>query len=159
MAEITVDYYTTNDYKTNINREPSGKVSITPRGNGFEYKIVGKDGLFIMKVYALTKGGFSILTHPSLKGLFVFRDRLTSTIIFANSNESPLMFKKADAMRLYDFFADLIEWSPGALESGTAHPDLLAAQQRHTVTATPSAGGGGGSRRKRKTRKSRKSRK
>jgi len=144
MAEITVDYYTMNTYNTNVNKVPSGKLSITPRGNGCEYKIIKSDGTLTMKVYSLRKDGFGITTHESFKGLYVFRDRFNIPILDANAQGIHMLLKKDDAMRLYDFFADLIEWSPGALESGTAHPDLLAAKARH------SAGRGGSRRRTRR---------
>jgi hypothetical protein len=66
------------------------------------------------------------------------------------SDYKPIYFKKDDALKLYDFFAEQMEWSPSALESGTAHPDLLAAQARH------SAGRGGSRRRtRRRVRKAR----
>jgi hypothetical protein len=150
MAGIIVDYYNIEFPAKNI---IAGKLSITPRGNGYEFKILRNDGTLIRKEYSLRNNGFSIFTNSSSNGLYIFEGRWY--------NDSPLFIKKDDAMRLYDFFADLIEWSPAALASGIAHPDLMAAQQRHSaVAATPSAGGGGSSRRKaRKTRKSRKSRK
>jgi hypothetical protein len=161
MAEITVHYYTFNEYKTDVNKVPSGKLSISPRGNGYEYTLIVNDGILIRKQYVSFKHeGFSIFTNSYYKGFYGFDGRLSATIIFPNGQNSPLLFKKDDAIRLYDFFADLIEWSPAALASGTAHPDLMAAQQRHSaVAATPSAGGGSSRSRKRKTRKTRKSRK
>ena len=155
MAEITVDCY-----DSSSESKPSGKVKITPRNNGYEWTVSNSGGL-ITKHYEPTfnirnlnvniiPGGYSGSDKGHLSGPFTF------------SNKT-LLFKKDDALKLYDFFAEQMEWSPDALKSGTAHPDLLAAQQRHSATAaTPSAGGGGGggSRRKgRKTRKSRKSRK
>ena len=147
MAEITVDWY---DGTT-----PLGKVKITPRNNGYEWTKTDSRGKLITKEYCST------FTRKDLT-LFI---RNNNSAFFRGmfiqpSDFSPTSFKKADALKIYDFFIEQMEWSPDALASGTAHPDLLAAQQRHTATVTPSAGGGGGgSRRKRKTRKSRKSRK
>ena len=57
----------------------------------------------------------------------------------------PLCFTKEDALNLYGFFAEQMEWSPDALKNGTAHPDLLAAQARHSS-------GHGGSRRRTRRR-------
>lgn len=167
MAEIIVDIYEKDTYvhstpPTITFKKSNAKLSINPRGNGFEYKIIRKDGSVSMNIYSSRKAIFGILHDTDPLYSSVFFDNLGDfpfPLSFTGGKNAGFMFKKEDAMRLYDFFADLIEWSPGALASGTAHPDLMAAQQRHTATVTPSAGGGGGSRRKRKTRKSRKSRK
>ena len=147
MAEITVD-----SYDSSSESKPSGKVKITPRNNGYEWIKTDFRGDLITKRYEPT---FNI----RYLGIYISGDKghLSGPFTFSNNT---IYFNKADALKLYDFFAEQMEWSPDALKSGTAHPDLLAAQQRHTATVTPSAGGGGGgSRRKRKTRKSRKSRK
>ena len=147
MAEITVDWY---DGTT-----PLGKVKITPRNNGYEWTKTDSRGKLITKEYCstFTRRELSVIID-SVREQGYFRG------IFINPSDfRPITFKKADALKIYDFFIEQMEWSPDALASGTAHPDLLAAQQRHSATATPAAGGGGGSRKARKTRKSRKSRK
>jgi hypothetical protein len=141
MAEITVDCYECG------RQDPIGTVKITPRGNGYE---MIKTGIAdIEKVYnpGFNLGAISVILSKSEgrgrgeRGpCSYFRGMLTNP-----SDFKPIYFTKADALKLYDFFAEQIEWSPSALESGTAHPDLLAAKARHSA-----AGRGGGTRRKRR---------
>ena len=144
MAEITVRL-TGGGYTNDM-------LSISSRGNGIEWTVTHPDGKLYFKVYE-PRIDFREISLSNLGEYSFIRNRLINPY-----DLKPLMFSSKDGLRLYDYFSEKIEWSPDALKSGTAHPDLLAAQQRHSATATPAAGGGGGSR-KRKTRKSRKSRK
>jgi hypothetical protein len=146
MAEITVKYY--DPYgDTSL-----GTVTISPRGNGYEWTKTGNHGS-IEKVYCPTF---------KLKELSVVLPRYESALVggklverggsyFRNiltnpSDGKPIYFTKTDALKLYGFFAEQMEWSPDALASGTAHPELLAAQARHSTR-------GGGSRRARRARR------
>ena len=145
MAEITVRL--TGGFKDYM-------LAIFPRGNGIEWTVTRPDGKLSFKVYQPTFD-FGEVNLAMLGENSYFRNRLVNPYDY-----KPLSFNEKDGLRLYDYFCEKIEWSPDALASGTAHPELLAAHQRHTVTAAPAAGGGGGgSRKARKTRKSRKSRK
>jgi hypothetical protein len=140
MAEITVRL--TGSYRDHM-------LAISPRGNGIEWIVTRPDGKLTFKVYE-TKTDFRELNLAMLGENSYFRSRLINPYDY-----KPLTFNEKDGLRLYDYFCEKIEWSPDALASGTAHPDLMAAQQRHSAVA--GGGGGGGSRsRKRKTRKSRK---
>jgi hypothetical protein len=140
MAEITVDCYECGAYESN------GTVKITPRANGYEWT---KNTLHsTQKIYCPTFNlkELSVVLAKSegrphgIGPYSYFRGILTNP-----SDSKPICFAKADALKLYDFFAEQMEWSPSALESGTAHPDLLAAKARHSA-----AGRGGGTRRKRR---------
>lgn len=181
MAEITVDIYGKDTYvhstpPTITFKKTNTKLSISPRGGGFEYKLI-TNGSLMLNIYSSRKVVFGIF-HDTDSPLYssVFFDNLGDfpfPLSFTGGKNGNFMFKKDDAMRLYDFFADLNEWSPDALASGTAHPDLMAAQQRHSAAATPGlinnkmlfrlsrstdggGGGGGGGSRKTRKRKSRK---
>jgi hypothetical protein len=143
MAEITVRL--TGSYKDYM-------LAISPRGNGIEWIVTRPDGKLTFKVYE-PKTDFRELNLAMLGENSYFRFRLINPYDY-----KPLTFNEKDGLRLYDYFCEKIEWSPDALASGTAHPDLMAAQQRHSAMATPSAGGGSRSK-KRKSKKSRKSRK
>lgn len=129
-------------------------LSISSRGNGIEWTVTHPDGKLYFKVYE-PRIDFREISLSNLGEYSFFRNRLINPY-----DLKPLMFSSKDGLRLYDYFSEKIEWSPDALASGTAHPDLMAAQQRHSaVAATPSAGGGGSSRKSKKSRKTRKSRK
>lgn len=146
MAEITVRL-TGGGYKDDM-------LSISSRGNGIEWTVTHPDGKLYFKVYE-PRIDFREISLSNLGEYSFIRNRLINPY-----DLKPLMFSSKDGLRLYDYFSEKIEWSPDALASGTAHPDLMAAQQRHSaVAATPSAGGGGSSRKSKKSRKTRKSRK
>jgi hypothetical protein len=144
MAEITVRL--TGGYKDYM-------LAISPRGNGIEWTVTRPDGKLYFKVYK-PKFDFGEVNMLNGGDNSYMTGRLTCPF-----DLRPLQYSEKDALRLYDYFCEKIEWSPDALASGTAHPDLMAAQQRHSAMATPSAGGGGSSRKSKKSRKTRKSRK
>jgi hypothetical protein len=158
MAEITVDCYKCGDYK------PNGTVKITPRANGYEWT---KNTVnYTNKLYSPTFNhkelGVILSKNETLatgergweQGGAHWNEAIRTGKAGANSyfrnilrhdDFTPICFAKADALKLYGFFAEQMEWSPSALESETAHPDLLAAKARHSA-----AGRGGGTRRKRR---------
>ena len=146
---------------------PERKVDINPRGNGIEWeKYIDSTNTTLQKVYI-----------PIIDGLQlgVVYDGETShvSILVDPITNKPMNLSENDAQRVYTYIGQLIEqWHPDALEGGRAHPDLLAARQRHAEMAgaaslvTGGGGGGGGSssnnrksRKSRKTRKARKARK
>lgn len=151
MAGITVNYYNCGGGET-----PVGKVTITPRGNGYEWTKTGNHGS-IEKVYCPTfKLNQLSVVLPKYENIMIagksveragsyFRNILTNP-----SDGKPICFTNTDALKLYGFFAEQMEWSPDALESGNAHPELLAAQARHLAV--------GGSRRSRRSRRARRTR-
>lgn len=165
MAEITVNCYQCGAY------EPNGTVTITPRGNGYE--ITKSLPSFTQKTYMPTFNRKDLSVKIStgddgravragaapkvrtdaqglrLGGLLGEGDGPSSHFVGFLTDPlnplKPLCFTKEDALNLYGFFAEQMEWSPDALKNGTAHPDLLAAQARHSS-------GHGGSRRRTRRR-------
>ena len=130
MAEITIRL--TGGYKDCM-------LSISPRGNGIEWTFTRPSKSLAAKVYE---------PIVDVKELYVVVDGENSYLkkrFMSPWEANELKFSKEDALMLYDYLSEQIEWSPSALESGTAHPDLLAAKARHSA-----AGRGGGTRRKRR---------
>ena len=155
MAGITVNYYNYGGVG-NLPHIPSGTVTITPRGNGYEWTLTPVGTYELReKVYCPTfnLNQLSVIlprTQPHYDGALK-RHIETGGGYFKNilakpSDGKPILFTNSDALKLYGFFAEQMEWSPDALASGTAHPDLLAAQARHSA-------GRGGSRKARRTRR------
>ena len=141
--------------------DPERKIQIEPRGNGIEWEhYIDSTDTTKQKVYIPIIDG---------RDLGVMYDGNTShvTILVDPITHKPIALSENDAQRVYNYIAQQIEqWHPNALVRGTAHPDLLAAQERHaaatsaaTGTASLVTGGGGSSSSNRKTRKTRKSRK
>ena len=143
MAEITVNwYYSGND-------TPTGTVKITPRGNGYEWTKTSGNGGDIAIVYCPTFNLKELSVILNVREPWRKTELGTSyftNILINPVDHKPIYFTKSDALKLYGFFAEQMEWSPDALASGTAHPDLLAAQARHSA-------GRGGSRKARRTRR------
>jgi hypothetical protein len=159
MAEITVDCYKCGGYK------PNGTVTITPRANGYEWTkntdkytqklycptfnhkelgvILSKDETLATGERSWEEGGEKM--REAVRTARIGANSFFRNILTNPSDFTPICFTKADALKLYDFFAEQMEWSPDALATGTAHPDLLAAKARHSA-----AGRGGGTRRKRR---------
>jgi hypothetical protein len=140
---------------------PEIKVDINPRGNGIEWeKYVDPTNTTLKKVYISIIDGrdLGVVYHGNTSHVTILVDPITN---------KPINLSEHDAQRVYNYIGQQIEqWHPNALARGTAHPDLLAAQERHaaatsaaTGTASLVTGGGGSSSSNRKTRKTRKSRK
>ena len=158
MAGITVNYYEVGAHSSaSAAYTPAGTVTITPRGNGYEWTLtpLSPFGHYhnVEKVYCPTFNlkELSVVLPRTEPYYDAARQRNIETcggyfkdILAKPSNGKPIVFTNSDALKLYGFFAEQMEWSPAALESGTAHPDLLAAQARH------SAGRGGSRRRTRR---------
>jgi hypothetical protein len=134
MAEISITI-TYGMWKDSI-------LTISPRGNGIEWTLRTPNKSLVAKVYEPT---------VDVKELYVVgvgeHSYLKKRFMSPWEPSEPLRFSKEDALRLYDYLCEQIEWSPSSLERGTAHPDLLAAKHRH------SAAGRGGRRRTRRSRR------
>jgi hypothetical protein len=116
MAEITVDY--NSFYKPSL-----GKITITPRSQGFEWKTTGE-----FKMIAFTpKIDFSPIKVILQGNISYFSGR------FLDSEHRPLYFNEADSMKIYNFLCEQLEWSPEAISEGTAHPNLMAASDRFST--------------------------
>jgi hypothetical protein len=135
------------------------KVDINPRGNGIEWeKYIDSTNTTKKKVYIPIIDGLQlgVVYNGETSRVSILVDPITNDQINLSEN---------DAQRVYNYIGQLIDqWHPDALESGNAHPDLLAARQRHaemagTASLVTGGGGGGSSSNNRKSRKSRKSRK
>ena len=136
MAEITIPI-TTGMWKDSI-------LTVSPRGNGIEWTLRTPNTSLVAKVYEPT---------VDVKELYVSvigdQSYLKKRFMTPWEPSEPLRFSKENALKLYDYLCEHIEWSPSALESGTAHPDLLAAKRRHSTAA----GRGGSRRRTRRARR------
>jgi hypothetical protein len=118
MAEFTVDYV---DYDEKI----IGKLTVTLRGQGYEWKTTG--------TYLILE--YHPKFHMNTMSLFLMSPRRISYFrqLFINpDNSRPIYFKTEDAMKIYNFFIEHIEWSPESIAAGTAHPNLMAAKRNFT---------------------------
>jgi hypothetical protein len=132
------------------NSRPESKIELKPRGNGIEWEKYTNETTN-QKVYIPIIDGRDI-------GVVYNGNTSYVTILVEPLTNKPVALSEHDAQRVYDYIGQQIEqWSPNALARGNAHPNLMAAQQRHAEmagTATLVTGGGGSS--SRKTRKARK---
>ena len=119
MAELTVDY---NSYAA----KPVGKFTIMHRSQGFEWKTTAPGST--QKMIAFTpKIDFSPIKVILQGSISYFSGR------FLDSEHRALYFNEADAMKIYNFLCEQMEWSPEAINEGTAHPNLMAASDRFST--------------------------
>ena len=129
MAEITVDY-------NSFGGKPVGKFTIMLRSQGFEWKTIPTESRQKMISFS-PKMDFSPIKVILQGSISYFSGR------FLNPEHHALYFNEADAMKLYNFLCEKMEWSPEAINQGTAHPNLMGASRSFSTG-------------KRKTRKMRK---